>query len=137
MITVQTIQLATSAYFGQPVIDMKSARRARQSARPRQVAMYLARQLTPLSLPAIGVMFGNRDHTTVINAIERVETLMSSDAMLARAVKDLTRQLGPGARQMERADFELHVESIIADIRTLMLSLYPAQSSEVSHASDS
>ena len=63
---------------------MSSARRARAVARPRQVAMYLAKQLTSRSLPEIGRKFGNRDHTTVMHAVQRVGELMARDAELRR-----------------------------------------------------
>ena len=61
---------------------MTSARRAREVARPRQVAMYLSKQLTPKSLPDIGRRFGGRDHTTVIHAVRQIEKLRASDAEL-------------------------------------------------------
>ena len=62
--------------------EMTSARRAREVARPRQVAMYLSKQLTPRSLPEIGRRFGGRDHTTVIHAVRQIEKLRASDAEL-------------------------------------------------------
>ena len=72
--------------------DMVSARRARAVARPRQVAMFLAKQLTGSSLPEIGKKFGNRDHTTVMHACARITELMQSDSVLAEDV-DLLRKL--------------------------------------------
>jgi len=62
-------------------------------ARPRQVAMYLAKQLTPRSLPEIGRRFGGRDHTTVIHAVRRIEKLRQTDAELDADVRLLIRQL--------------------------------------------
>src|SRR3546814_7587708 len=61
---------------------MVSARRAREVARPRQVAMYLAKRLTPRSLPEIGRRFGGRDHTTVMHAVKRIEELRVEDTEL-------------------------------------------------------
>jgi chromosomal replication initiator protein len=72
---------------------MHSARRARAVARPRQVAMYLAKQLTPRSLPEIGRKFGNRDHTTVMHAIRRIDELRAVDAVLNEDVETLRRVL--------------------------------------------
>ena len=72
---------------------MSSARRARAVARPRQVAMYLAKQLTSRSLPEIGRKFGNRDHTTVMHAVTRVTELIGVDAAFAEDVELLRRML--------------------------------------------
>ena len=72
---------------------MSSARRARNVARPRQVAMYLAKQLTSRSLPEIGRKFGNRDHTTVMHAVAKVQELMQQDAGFAEDVELLRRML--------------------------------------------
>ena len=73
--------------------DMHSARRARAVARPRQIAMYLAKQLTPRSLPEIGKMFGGRDHTTVMHAVRRVDELRAADAAFNDDVENLRRLL--------------------------------------------
>ena len=62
---------------------MFSARRARQIARPRLIAMFLAKNLTSLSYPEIGRRFGNRDHTTIMHAVRKIEELMETDASLA------------------------------------------------------
>jgi chromosomal replication initiator protein len=72
---------------------MGSARLARAVARPRQVAMYLAKHLTQRSLPEIGRKFGNRDHTTVIHAVERVTKLMAEDPAFAEDVELLRKRL--------------------------------------------
>ena len=66
---------------------MFSARRARNIARPRQVAMFLAKNLTSLSYPDIGRQFGGRDHTTVMHAVKTIETLSKSDGQLAEDVQ--------------------------------------------------
>ncbi|MBT6983497.1 MAG: chromosomal replication initiator protein DnaA, partial [Rhodospirillaceae bacterium] len=68
-------------------------RRARAVARPRQVAMYLAKQLTTRSLPEIGRKFGGRDHTTVMHAVKRIEELRQTDAALAEDIDLLRRML--------------------------------------------
>lgn len=80
------IQREVAAFFHIPVAEMVSERRAREVARPRQVAMYLAKKLTPKSLPNIGRHFGNRDHTTVIHAVRQVERLIGEDRDFATSV---------------------------------------------------
>jgi chromosomal replication initiator protein len=72
---------------------MYSARRARSIARPRQVAMYLAKQLTSRSLPEIGRKFGGRDHTTVMHAVRKVEELRDADSSFAEDLELLKRML--------------------------------------------
>ena len=72
---------------------MHSPRRSRSIARPRQVAMYLAKSITTRSLPEIGRKFGGRDHTTVIHAIKTIEEIMANDPGLAEDVELLTRIL--------------------------------------------
>jgi chromosomal replication initiator protein len=91
-ITIDEIQKKVAEHFNIRVSDMHSARRARQVARPRQVAMYLAKQLTPRSLPEIGRKFGGRDHTTVIHAVRKIEELSAFDASFREDV-DLLRRL--------------------------------------------
>ena len=82
-ITVDEIQKQVASHFHIRVADMFSARRSRQIARPRQIAMYLAKNLTSLSYPEIGRCFGNRDHTTIMHAVRKVEELMVSDTELS------------------------------------------------------
>ena len=78
-VTIEEIQKRVAEQWGIRLTDMTSARRSRNVARPRQVAMYLAKHFTDRSLPEIGRMFGNRDHTTVMHAISRVAELMDAD----------------------------------------------------------
>ncbi len=92
-ITVEEIQKRVAEHWNIRLADMSSARRARAVARPRQVAMYLAKQLTSRSLPEIGRRFGNRDHTTVMHAVSRVTELMAADADFAERVELLRRML--------------------------------------------
>ena len=75
------VQKKVAAHYSIKLNDMVSHRRAREVARPRQVAMYLAKQLTSRSLPEIGKRFGDRDHTTVLHAVRRIEELRSTDAV--------------------------------------------------------
>lgn len=92
-ITIEEIQRKVAEHYNIRLTDMSSARRARAVARPRQVAMYLAKQLTSRSLPEIGRKFGNRDHTTVMHAVSRVGELMERDASFAEDVELLRRML--------------------------------------------
>ncbi len=92
-ISIDEIQKKVAEHYGIRLTDMSSARRARQVARPRQVAMYLAKQLTSRSLPEIGKRFGNRDHTTVMHAVARVNELMERDGTFAEDVELLRRLL--------------------------------------------
>ena len=92
-VTIEEIQRKVAERWNIRLADMTSARRARAVARPRQVAMFLAKQLTSRSLPEIGRKFGNRDHTTVMHAIARVTELMELDAAFAEDVELLRRML--------------------------------------------
>lgn len=92
-ITIDEIQKRVAEHYNIRLADMHSARRARIVARPRQVAMYLAKQLTPRSLPEIGRKFGGRDHTTVIHAVRKVEELTAQDQSLRDDVELLRRML--------------------------------------------
>ena len=86
-VTIEEIQKRVAEHWGLRITDMTSSRRARTVARPRQVAMYLAKQFTDRSLPEIGRMFGNRDHTTVMHAIGRVTELMAGDPEFKESVE--------------------------------------------------
>ena len=92
-VTMEEIQKRVAEHFQIRLSDMSSARRSRTVARPRQIAMYLAKQLTSRSLPEIGRAFGGRDHTTVIHAVRKVEELMKADVAFAEDVDLLTRML--------------------------------------------
>jgi chromosomal replication initiator protein len=73
--------------------DLIGPKRVRTIARPRQIAMYLAKQLTPRSLPEIGRRFGGRDHTTIMHGVRRIEELMTTDSQMADDLQLLRRQL--------------------------------------------
>jgi chromosomal replication initiator protein len=92
-VTIEEIQRKVAEHYNIRLTDMASARRARNVARPRQVAMFLAKQLTSRSLPEIGRKFGNRDHTTVMHAVSRVAGLMDGDSAFAEDVELLRRML--------------------------------------------
>ena len=92
-ITIDEIQRRVAEHFNIKMAEMTSSRRARVVARPRQVAMYLAKQLTSRSLPEIGRKFGGRDHTTVMHAVKKIEELAAIDRALAEDVELLRRML--------------------------------------------
>ena len=91
--TIDQIQKKVAEHFNVKLSDMHSARRSRTIARPRQIAMYLAKNLTTRSLPEIGRKFGGRDHTTVIHAIKKIQELTKNDSNLAEDIEILTRSL--------------------------------------------
>jgi chromosomal replication initiator protein len=92
-VTIEEIQKRVAEHFNIKLADMQSPRRARQVARPRQIAMFLAKQLTTRSLPEIGRKFGGRDHTTVMHAVKKVEELCAADGTFAEDVDLLKRML--------------------------------------------
>ncbi|MDU4891451.1 MAG: chromosomal replication initiator protein DnaA [Clostridium sp.] len=92
-ITIGLIQDIVSSYYNLKVEDFKSARRTRNVAFPRQIAMYLSRKLTDTSLPKIGEEFGGRDHTTVIHAYEKISQNLKRDESLQTAVAELTKRI--------------------------------------------
>jgi chromosomal replication initiator protein len=92
-VTIEEIQKRVAEHFNIRIADMHSARRARAVARPRQVAMYLAKQLTSRSLPEIGRKFGGRDHTTVMHAVRKIEELREVDSTFAEDIDLLRRML--------------------------------------------
>jgi chromosomal replication initiator protein len=92
-ITIDEIQRAVCEYYRIDRSEMSSKRRARAVVRPRQVAMYLAKVMTPRSYPEIGRKFGGRDHSTVIHAVRLVETLRGQDSEMDNDVRTLLRQL--------------------------------------------
>lgn len=92
-VTIDSIQDVVSSYFNLRVEDLKSQRRTRNVAYPRQIAMYLSRKLTDMSLPKIGEEFGGRDHTTVIHAYEKISENLKTDDSLQHTVSDITKKL--------------------------------------------
>ncbi len=92
-ISIENIQKTVAEYFKMRVSDLKSSKRSRQIARPRQLAMALAKELTNLSLPDIGDAFGGRDHTTVLHACRRIDELVKSDAKIKEDHESLQKIL--------------------------------------------
>lgn len=94
MISILDIQTATGEHYSIRLEDFKAKRRTKSIAYPRQVAMYLSRELTDYSLPKIGEEFGGRDHTTVIHAHEKISSLLKTDQQLQQDIKQIRSMLG-------------------------------------------
>ena len=92
-LTVEEIQRKVAEYFSIKMSDMVSNRRMQNIARPRQIAMYIAKQLTSKSLPEIGRKFGGRDHTTILHAVRKIQELCADDFDFANDVEILKRSL--------------------------------------------
>ena len=88
-VTIDEIKKKVAEHYGLKVADLESPNRSRSIVRPRQIAMYLARQLTPRSYPEIGRRFGNRDHTTVMHAVETIQRLTGLDSNFGEEVERL------------------------------------------------
>jgi chromosomal replication initiator protein len=86
IITIEHIQRKVGDYFGVKLSDLKAKNRTKAIAFPRQVAMYLARQLTHASLAEVGRAFGGKDHTTVLHAVNKIQTLLQEDPKLRKTV---------------------------------------------------
>jgi chromosomal replication initiator protein len=93
LVTVENIQKTVAEYYKIRIADLLSKRRSRSIARPRQVAMALAKELTNHSLPEIGDAFGGRDHTTVLHACRRVKELRESERRIGEDYMNLLRTL--------------------------------------------
>ncbi len=92
-ISIQDIQTIVGAYYNVRLEDFTAKKRTKSIAFPRQIAMYLARELTDYSLPKIGEEFGGRDHTTVIHAHEKIKTQIENDEKLAKEIKNLEQEI--------------------------------------------
>ncbi len=92
-LTIEEIQKRVAEHFSMPLREMHSIRRSQNIVRPRQVAMYLAKELTECSYPQIARKFGGRDHTTVMHAVKRIEELQALDGNLADDIRLLRRML--------------------------------------------
>jgi chromosomal replication initiator protein len=97
-ITAATIMAQTAAYFGQSMEELCGSSRSRVLVNARQIAMYLCRELTDLSLPKIGQQFGGRDHTTVMHADKKIRQLMAERRSVYNQVTELTNRIKSQAR---------------------------------------
>ena len=92
-VRIEDIQRVVARHYSIPKTDLVSARRTQAIVRPRQIAMYLAKVMTPRSLPEIGRRFGGRDHTTVLHAVRKIDELAKTDSRLADDIELLKRQI--------------------------------------------
>jgi chromosomal replication initiator protein len=93
VITIEHIQRKTSEFFSVRLSDMRARNRTKAVAFPRQIAMYLARQLTHASLAEVGRAFGGKDHTTVLHAVEKIQTLLRDDQKFKKTLDSLTQSI--------------------------------------------
>lgn len=93
MITINDIQAKVGEFYGLKLEDFKARKRTKAVAFPRQIAMYLSRELTDFSLPKIGEAFGGRDHTTVIHAHEKISKLVQEDQELYKIITNITEKI--------------------------------------------
>jgi chromosomal replication initiator protein len=89
MVTIEAIQLAVAELFGMSVAELKESNSTRAVVIPRQIAMYLAKQLTEASLPEIGREFSGKHHTTVMHSIAKIDEQRRTDAALNKAIEKL------------------------------------------------
>jgi chromosomal replication initiator protein len=92
-VSIPVIQQVVAEFFNIEVADLKAHRRTKNITYPRQIAMYLVRELTDFSLPKIGEEFGGRDHTTVIHSYDKIQDLIKNDPEVNRIIKDLIHKL--------------------------------------------
>ena len=93
IVNIESIQKTVASFFQISLQDLLSARRSRSLARPRQIAMYLAKKYTSKSLPEIGRKFSNRDHTTVIHAVKKINQLLQNDENIKRNIIEIKKKL--------------------------------------------
>jgi chromosomal replication initiator protein len=92
-VTIEVIQRAVADQFGMKIMELKQKNNSRSIVVPRQIAMYLAKQLTEASLPEIGRHFGDKHHTTVMHSIAKIDELRHTDTDLNRMINNLMEQL--------------------------------------------
>lgn len=97
-ITIDLIQKVVADYFGITQSDLRNKKRTRTVVFPRQIAMYIARELTEYSTTEIGEYFGGRDHTTVMYAIQKIESKMRTDPTLDTIIAQLIREVQEGTK---------------------------------------
>ncbi|WP_461005144.1 helix-turn-helix domain-containing protein, partial [Trueperella pyogenes] len=98
-VTAGLIMNQVSAYFGITAGDLKSPTRTRSLTQPRHIAMYMCREMTDLSLPKIAEAFNRRDHTTVLNALRKIESLMTEKQEIFNQVTELTSRIKQAAKE--------------------------------------
>ena len=112
--TVDKIQNTVSNYFNISLNDMLSQRRSRPLARPRQIAMFLAKRLTTRSLPEIGRRFANRDHTTVIHAVKTITKLSEKDEEMKKNLIQIKKSF---VRKLILMQFDINRDLLLKIIK--------------------
>lgn len=105
--TIEQIKRAVAADYRIPVACLESERQDREAVRPRQVAMYLAKRLTPKTLAEIGRRLGDRDHSTVSHGVRQIERLRAEDEELDRHVRSSEARLGAAPTPAQRPELQL------------------------------
>ena len=95
-ITINLIKKTVADYYGIRIEDLSAKTRTQEIALTRQIAMYLARELTKISLPKIGENFGGRDHTTVLHAYDKIKKLIKKEPEMTETIKNLTKKVISG-----------------------------------------
>jgi len=93
LVTIEGIQKLVATYYNVKVSDLKSQRRHRIVAKPRQVAMYLCRKVLSISYPALGESFGGKDHTTILSACRKMEALVQKDHAIRGEIAEIQRKI--------------------------------------------
>lgn len=92
-VQIERIIREVSLYFGVSVLDIKSSRRTKEVILPRQIAMYLSKKMTIRSFPSIGRLFGNKDHTTVLFGVRKIEALKETNPVVSKAISEISASL--------------------------------------------
>jgi chromosomal replication initiator protein len=93
ILSIESIQKEVASFFGIRIQDLKSERKQKNIALPRQIAMYLARRYTGASFPEIGEKFGGKDHSTVIHAVKKIEAVIGEDSTLRNTITSVSRKI--------------------------------------------
>ena len=93
ILSIELIQKEVASFFGIRIQDLKSERKQKNIAVPRQIAMYLARRYTGASFPEIGEKFGGKDHSTVIHAVKKIEAIIGEDSTLRNTINSVSRKI--------------------------------------------
>jgi chromosomal replication initiator protein len=93
ILSIESIQKEVANFFGIRIQDLKSERKQKNIAVPRQIAMYLARRYTGASFPEIGEKFGGKDHSTVIHAVKKIEAVIGEDSTLRNTITSVSRKI--------------------------------------------
>jgi len=93
IVSIENVQKSVASFFNLPLSELRARKRNKNIVVPRQIAMYLSRQLTNQSLPEIGNAFGGKDHTTVLHSCKKIESQISEDSNLRHLVERLTTTL--------------------------------------------